>query len=514
MAGQAPRDFPTAESELQQSESARLAGRVPETIQTILTALILAFIFRAFLVEAFIIPTGSMAPTLLGTHATHVCPRCAWEFEIGPARAGDAVFISPTNTRCPNCDLFINLPDEPPLPAKDGDRLLVLKWPYLLGGLFDPARWDVMVFRNPAEPEQNFIKRVAGLPGETVEIVHGDLYIDGRVQAKPAYVQETLWIPVADQRYLPDPRFDPPGRPFWEPVGVTGGGVAGWSAWNERVVRFSAEPDGPVQRLRFQRPIRNSLPYNPREGDFNVQDVRVSLRLMGFETPGWFGVELANTSGRFRVSLTAAGRLAVAHAAEAGSPPEWHVLATTDVSPVAEAAGGVPMTVAFADQRLTCTYDGEGVLHLVGIDDDRLADAVRPKLPPDPVQLDLLATETTLAVADLRVERDVYYTFSAGNTRRARAGDPFELGPAEYFVLGDNSGFSHDSREWEHLDLRVADYYTDRAKRGLAGPYRPGTVRTDLIVGRACFVYLPGLLPLDRSGRWRMVDVGRMRFAR
>ncbi|HOO17196.1 MAG TPA: S26 family signal peptidase, partial [Phycisphaerae bacterium] len=46
------------------------ATRIVETLQTVLTALLLAFVFRAFLVEAFIIPTKSMAHSLLGAHAT------------------------------------------------------------------------------------------------------------------------------------------------------------------------------------------------------------------------------------------------------------------------------------------------------------------------------------------------------------------------------------------------------------------------------------------------------------
>lgn len=47
-------------------------GGIKETIESILVAFILAFIFRAFVMEAFVIPTGSMAPTLLG--GAHAIP--------------------------------------------------------------------------------------------------------------------------------------------------------------------------------------------------------------------------------------------------------------------------------------------------------------------------------------------------------------------------------------------------------------------------------------------------------
>src|SRR3954462_12433239 len=57
-------------------------GSVKETIESILVAFILAFIFRAFVVEAFVIPTGSMAPTLLGAHMRFVCHDCGYHFDV------------------------------------------------------------------------------------------------------------------------------------------------------------------------------------------------------------------------------------------------------------------------------------------------------------------------------------------------------------------------------------------------------------------------------------------------
>ena len=56
-----------AQSNAQAVERRRAAeGSVRETIESIIIAFVLAFVFRAFVVEAFVIPTGSMAPTLLG----------------------------------------------------------------------------------------------------------------------------------------------------------------------------------------------------------------------------------------------------------------------------------------------------------------------------------------------------------------------------------------------------------------------------------------------------------------
>jgi signal peptidase I len=58
------------------------AGKgVKETVESILIAFILAFVFRAFVVEAFVIPTGSMAPTLLGAQMRFTCKECGYTFD-------------------------------------------------------------------------------------------------------------------------------------------------------------------------------------------------------------------------------------------------------------------------------------------------------------------------------------------------------------------------------------------------------------------------------------------------
>ncbi len=58
----------------------------------------------------------------------------------------------------------------------DGERILVNKFIYRFA---DIERSDVVVFWYPEDPELSFIKRVIGLPGETVEVRNGDVYVDG-----------------------------------------------------------------------------------------------------------------------------------------------------------------------------------------------------------------------------------------------------------------------------------------------------------------------------------------------
>ena len=57
-----------------------------------------------------------------------------------------------------------------------GDRIFGNRLAYVLG---DPERYDIVIFRYPDDESQLFIKRVIGLPGETVEIIDGKGYIEG-----------------------------------------------------------------------------------------------------------------------------------------------------------------------------------------------------------------------------------------------------------------------------------------------------------------------------------------------
>src|SRR5947209_15786464 len=82
-------------------------GSVKETIESILVAFILAFIFRAFVVEAFVIPTGSMGPTLMGAHMRFDCKDCGYHFDVNYAVPENvdipAYGPQPTTYHCPNC---------------------------------------------------------------------------------------------------------------------------------------------------------------------------------------------------------------------------------------------------------------------------------------------------------------------------------------------------------------------------------------------------------------------------
>jgi signal peptidase I len=114
---------------------------VKEYLEPILIAVLIALFIRAFVVQAFKIPSGSMEPTLL---------------------VGDYLFVNK----------FIY-----------GIRI-----PYTSAKFFQfkkPQRGDVIVFIFPFDPSKDFIKRVIGTEGEKVEIIHNKIYINDRLIDDP-----------------------------------------------------------------------------------------------------------------------------------------------------------------------------------------------------------------------------------------------------------------------------------------------------------------------------------------
>ncbi|HET7870116.1 MAG TPA: signal peptidase I [Actinomycetota bacterium] len=146
----APEERPPARSKRVRGKDRGLLAFLRELPVLILLAFALALVLKTFVVQAFYIPSGSMEPTLM-----------------------------------------------------PGDRVLVNKV------LYQPHRGDIVVFEDPSghrqdrgivggflhwlseglgfarPPNEDFIKRVIGLPGETVELRDGHLYVDGELVPQP-----------------------------------------------------------------------------------------------------------------------------------------------------------------------------------------------------------------------------------------------------------------------------------------------------------------------------------------
>ena len=136
-------------------------GGVGETIKTIVYALLIAGVFRTLFYQPFWIPSGSMKETLL---------------------IGDFLFVNKmaygySYASCPALR-FIGLDADRVCGFIDGDNTRIM------GG--EPERGDVVVFRHPVHGA-DFIKRVVGLPGDSVQVVDGVILLNGTpVPKEPA----------------------------------------------------------------------------------------------------------------------------------------------------------------------------------------------------------------------------------------------------------------------------------------------------------------------------------------
>lgn len=150
---------------------------VRETIESIIVAIVLALMFRAYEAEAFIIPTGSMAPSLQGQHMDLECENCKLRYRTGASKESrtNGMADSVDSTYCPICQYRTSMRNtEPDHVSNSGDRILVNKFVY---DFKEPERYDVIVFKNPNNGKQNYIKRLIGLPGDNLLIENGDIYV-------------------------------------------------------------------------------------------------------------------------------------------------------------------------------------------------------------------------------------------------------------------------------------------------------------------------------------------------
>jgi signal peptidase I len=132
----------------------KVKSQVREWAESIIIAVILALIIRAFVVQAFKIPSGSMIPT----------------FQVG-----DRIFVNKFlyGARIPFTDIR--------LPA-----------------LRRPIRGDIIVFRSPEDGKKDFVKRLIATEGETVEIRDGKIYVDNKVVVDPAAIQRVYYYNNGD----------------------------------------------------------------------------------------------------------------------------------------------------------------------------------------------------------------------------------------------------------------------------------------------------------------------------
>ncbi|MFM9965337.1 MAG: signal peptidase I [Planctomycetaceae bacterium] len=440
-------------------------------VESLVSLALAVVLVRSFLVEGYIISTGSMAPYLLGYHKQVVCPDCRLPFAVGvPVEEG-----TETNgpVACPNCgQAHIDLSA---VPRNEGDQLLVQKFAYLLR---HPKRWEVVVFQNPNRPTQAYVKRVIGLPGEEIQVRAGDVWINGELARKNLVEQRSTRMIVSSPKYQ-----SPNSDEFrWQTE-------SGWTV-SRRGFEFKSESIAPgTDDATSPRSVtyRGTAPQSSASlsladatqlwptdeyayngltelmQKYRVRDLMLVMQVELHSGRGEMTWTLSDGVQTFEVSL-AAGERELRLLVDGVEEPDQRVKLSGSMWKRMRL-----VEMSLFDRQLLFALDGEVIYQRVL---EPLVVRAKNSASDDVSPVRFGARNLHVTVSDLTLYRDVYYT--RGDARHG-VNEPYALRSDEYFFLGDNSPVSLDSRSW--MDAIVRDPMLIGKPFLVHLPSRPGRVK-------------------------------------
>jgi signal peptidase I len=423
---------PTATPKKPVMMAAEKRGPIRNGLESLGMAVLMAVLLKYFLLEAYVIPTPSMQPTMMGS------------------------------------------PE-----AGESDRILVDKLYYML---HEPKRWDIAVFRYPVRQVQSYVKRIVGIGGDRLKIAGGNLYNiskDGKTQTilrKPARIQRTLWREMypmrrklelfgttTDTDSVPE-KGDVFGRhfrgrreQFWkiDPddgafIGTPTSGNTLRLSYNEVRNNYTDGYDLAVADiLRKERTDTGTLAVTDLAIEFELtptnkpDNVKVEIEISPLGVT--FALEVANGQGRLKAVRTTMPAKTV----------------QSELFPF-EIAAGATTSIRFEhlDDRLIAYRDGDLIQDLDTDDIPIVADittnaeiaketeAVLGKVVP---RITVVGKGSS-KFGEVTIERDLHYTHSFLENDYI-----IEVPEGHFFMMGDNTLGSADGRDWTAIKIGVDD---------------------------------------------------------
>ncbi|MCI0589002.1 MAG: signal peptidase I [Planctomycetes bacterium] len=468
------------------SEGRRRRHPWRENLETLSVAVVLALTLKVYAVEAYKIPTGSMQPTLMGSDEAGIY-----------------------------------------------DRILVDKLVYQFR---EPKRWEVVVFRFPLDLLKNYVKRIVGVGPEWIRIENGDIYRredekhEWEIVRKPRTVQEAVWKEVWS-----GPREGEDPFRSWRKESGT------WTSDGERIlaqgegrIRYAPRRGDAIRDVYtdgYSPRVAQMVGRRPRPERSDLRDLRVSAEVRAEADFAGLRMEIQAGPDTFEAFFPGPASGEAKGSLRRSLAGNGEGEATALEGARLEAGRTLRVSLAHVDGAVEVEFGGRRFRSEGSEDPDR-KDFGRGN------RVSIEAKGGKASLSDLRLERDIHYTKDGGVTS--------EFIPAgRYFMLGDNTQNSADSRAWESItvildepidgrtELRgnfradpnyaeanpreiprsgepvhlFTDYLgeTFRLRSRMSGPRAPEPyVRREHILGRALVVFWP-VWPLAPELRWKLI---------
>jgi signal peptidase I len=504
-----------------------------------------------------------MAPTLMGRHKDFDCAQCGHHYTIGVSeevhRDSGSLIARVKDSTCPNCRFVNDVYDRP---VFNGDRILVNKFPYEFG---EPDRFDVFVFRYPEDPQTNYIKRLVGLPGESLKIEGGDLYARKGSQGEyqilrktDPYKQRLLQQIVYDDTQPPKALLQHGWPERWAGMTINAGDSGPeWtlaeSAWNHdakhRSFAATAGADWKWLRYRHLNPtpsnwnralegvspgqtpepelISDFCGYNSQQfmnqsreqpnlmwvGDLTI-DARIDVRKLSGESPAVL-LELVEGVRRYRCEFDLkSGEVRLLRSDELKADGSLVTLATAQVG--IRGTGRHDVCFANVDDRLCVWIDNR--LVPFGAEGEYTPPAISRPQQSDLHPVGVAVREVDAVVSNLVVYRDIYYRavnrFSEGEGDRDDLSRRL-LGERLAAVLSDPAKYREiydkkdrfvtfeplDDDEYFAMGDNSTHSYDGRSWNETSQAKHAHAVNRRALIGKAFFIYWPHGVPFLNDGK-------------